>query len=82
MLILHIEVPGFNTEGIAEYAREIGCDPVDILVDEVMRAEVGLVFVTVPAEKSLNHEFEVVSRTCTIVGADIREEPALRGEEE
>lgn len=71
-LILHIEVPDFNVEGAQEAADEFyDGDVFPIVIEEWMRSEVGVTFVTIPGEKSMNHELEVIARTCRIVGAEI-----------
>ena len=71
-LVLHIEIPDFNVEGVQEAANEF-CDGdvAFIVTEELMREEVGLMFVTIPGEKSQNHEFEVHARVGRIVGARI-----------
>ena len=79
-LILEIEVEGFNADGAIEYIEEefpfnkdaAGEALLDLVTDEWMRGQVGLTLVTIPGEKCLNHDFEVVSKTCRIVGARIQ----------
>jgi hypothetical protein len=71
-LVLEIEVPDFNVDGIQEAADEYLDGDVKYLVtEELMREDVGLTFVTIPGEKSMNHEFEVHARVGRIVGARI-----------
>lgn len=72
-LVLHIEVPGFYVEDLQENAAEFDLTIEDIVLEEMMRGEVGLTVVTLPGEKCLNSEFDVVSRTGQIVGAEIRD---------
>ena len=71
-LVLEIEVPDFNVDGAQEAADEF-CDGdlLFIVTEEWMREEVGVTFVTIPGEKNLNSDFEVIARTCHIVGARI-----------
>lgn len=79
-LILEIEVPDFNVEG-AQGAADEFCDG-DLLftvTEEWMREDVGLTFVTIPGEKSQNHEFEVHTRVGRIVGARIVASPEAKG---
>lgn len=70
-LILEIEVPDFNVEGAQEAADEF-CDGdlLYIVTEEWMREDVGLTFMTIPAEKS-NHDCEIHTRVGRIVGARI-----------
>lgn len=72
-LILEIEVPDFNVDGTLENIAAFGGDVTvhDVVVNEWMRGEVGVTFVTIPGEKCQNHEFEVETRVCRIVGARI-----------
>lgn len=74
-LILEIEVPDFNVEGTLENIAAFGGDVtvLDVVTEEWMRSEVGVTFVTLPGEKCQNHEFEIESRVCRIVGARIEE---------
>lgn len=70
-LILEIEVPDFNVDGAQEAADEfLDGSVLDIVIEEWMREEVGVTFVTIPGE-NLNSDFEVHSRVCRIVGARI-----------
>ena len=71
-LVLEIEVPDFNVDGAQEAADEfLDGSVLDIVIEEWMREEVGVTFVTIPGEKSMNSDFEVHSRVCRIVGARI-----------
>ena len=73
-LILEIEVSEFNVDGAKESADEfVDGDVLAIVTEEWMRDEIGVTFVTIPGEKSMNHEFEIFTRTCRIVGARIVE---------
>ena len=74
-LILEIEVPNFNVEGAQEAADEF-CNGnlLWIVTEEWMREDVGVTFVTIPGEKTMNDDFEVQARTCRIVGARIADE--------
>ena len=73
-LVLEIEVPDFNVDGAQDAADEY-CDGdlFPIVIEEWMRESVGLTFVTIPGEKSLNSDFEVHTRVGRIVGARITE---------
>jgi hypothetical protein len=73
-LILHIEVPEVNVEGFREVAKEFDMDLLYIVLEEMMRPQVGVTFVTQPGEKCLNSEFDIFTKTCTVVGVEIREE--------
>lgn len=71
-LVLEIEVPDFSVEGTQEFVDSFpDFSVLDVVTEEWMRPEVGVTFVTLPGEKSMNHDFEVVSRVCRIVGARI-----------
>jgi hypothetical protein len=71
-LILEIEVPDFNVEGAQEAADEsYDGDVAVIVIEEWMRSDVGLTFVSIPGEKTMNSDFEVHSRVGRIVGARI-----------
>lgn len=71
-LLLEIEIPDFNVDGAQEAADEyLDGDVLAIVTEEWMREEVGVTFVTIPGEKSMNDDFEVIARTCRIVGARI-----------
>lgn len=73
-LILEIEVPDFSVDGVNEaLADDDHYTLLDVVTEEWMRDEVGVTFVTIPGEKCMNHEFEVMTRTCRIVGARIVE---------
>ena len=71
-LVLEIEVPDFNVDGAQEAADEfLDGSILDIVIEEWMREEVGVTFVTIPGVKNMNSDFEVHSRVCRIVGARI-----------
>jgi hypothetical protein len=71
-LVIEVEVPDFNVDGVQEAADEFcGGDVAFIVTEELMRGDVGLTFVTIPGEKSQNHDFEVHTRVGRIVGARI-----------
>ena len=70
-LVLEIAVPDFyvdkdDVENINEYAEG---DVLFVVTEEWIRSEVGLTFMTRPGEKMMNDDFEVICRTCEIVGA-------------
>ncbi len=68
-LVLEIEVPEFNVEGAQEAADE--WNEGNILIEEWMREDVVLALVSIPGEKSMNHEFELHGMAGRIVGARI-----------
>lgn len=70
-LILHIRVPGIYVDDLPGLAAEWDCEIVDMLIEEQIRADVGLTIVTLPGEKCMNDDFEVHAYTATIVGADV-----------
>ena len=71
-LVLEIVVPDFNVEGAQEAADEwSNGDVLPIVIEEWMRKEVGVTFVTIPGEKEQTRDFEVDSRVCHIVSARI-----------
>ena len=72
-LILEIEIPGFWVdEGTQEAADEFyDGDVTPIVIQEWMRSDVGLTVVSIPGEKSQNHEFQVHAMDGRIVGARI-----------
>lgn len=72
-LILEIEVPGFWVdEGTQEYADEfLDGDVTSVVIQEWMRSDVGLTFVSIPGEKNPNSDFEVHAMNGRIVGARI-----------
>lgn len=72
-LILEIEVPGYNVEGIQEAAGEFDMEVFDIVENELMRTEVALSLVSLPGEKCLNDEFTLHAMDGHIVGARISE---------
>jgi len=71
-LVLHIEIPDFNVDGLRASADEFCDGDVALIVtEELMRKEVGLMFVTLPGEKEQNSDFEVHTRVGRIVGAQV-----------
>lgn len=73
-LILEIEVPDFYVDGTEqEFADEHELTLFDIATEEWMRRDVGLTFVTIPGEKNLNSDFDVVAMNGRIVGVRIEE---------
>jgi hypothetical protein len=71
-LVIEVEIPDFNVDGMQEAADEFCDGDVSFIVtEELMREDVGLTFVTIPGEKSQNHEFEIHTRVGRIVGARI-----------
>lgn len=74
-LILEIEVPDFDVSGAQEVIDEYADgDVLFVVTEEWMRDEVGVTFVSLPGEKCLNSDFDVITRTCRIVGARIAPE--------
>lgn len=72
-LILEIEVPEFWADGTTQEAADewYDGDILPIVTEEWMRADVGLTLISIPGEKSQNHEFEVHGMDGRIVGARI-----------
>ena len=76
-LVLEIAVPEFYVDGTEqEFADEHDLDLLDIALEEWMRPDVGLTFVTQPGEKNLNSDFEVKALEGRIVGVRIVKEPS------
>jgi hypothetical protein len=76
-LVLEIEVPDFNVDGAQEAADEFADgDVLSVVIEEWMREEVGLTFVTIPGEKEQNSDFEVHTRVGRIIGARISRDEA------
>lgn len=71
-LVLEIEVPEFNADGIQAAADEF-CDGdvLFIVTEELMRRDVGLTLVSIPGEKCMNDDFEVHAMDGRIIGARI-----------
>lgn len=88
-LVLHIEVEGFNAEGLDEYAA-ILAEPeqpgaehrLKVVTEEWIREEVGLTLVSLPDEKSMNDDFGVHAFNGRIVGAHLRRLQDTRIKEE
>jgi hypothetical protein len=82
-LVLHIEISGFNADGLDEYAA--ACSEPDppgpedrlyVVTEEWMRETVGVTLVSLPGEKCMSDDFEVHAFTGRIVGAEAREVPS------
>ena len=80
MLVLHIEVPGFNADNLDQCAVFVsGSNPptpkdrLFVVVEEWMREEVGITLVSRPGEKEMAEDFEVHAYTGRIVGAEVRD---------
>lgn len=85
-LVLHIEVEGFNADDLDEMA-DIWADgdPGDrarerlyVVTEEWVRPDVGLTLVTVPGDKCMNDDFDVVAFNGRIVGAETRDREKTR----
>ena len=79
MLVLHIALPEIYADDLDERislwmmdddTKPTARDLADMITEELMRDRVGVTLVTLPGEKCLNSEFDVVSYTGTIVGAE------------
>ena len=75
-LVLHIEVEGFNAEGLDESAaimaepnKPTAEDYLYVVTEEWMREDVGLTLVSLPGDKEMNEDFVVGAFTGRIVGA-------------
>lgn len=76
-LILEIELPDFNADGIQQGADDYADgDVLAVVVEEIMREEVGVTMVGLPGEKCLNSDFEIHASLARIVGARIKKEQA------
>jgi hypothetical protein len=83
-LILEIEVPDFNVDGVPEMLASLSADGYEVslfdtLEDEWMRLDVALGLVSVPGEKCMSDEFEVHAMNGRIVGARIEPLPGRGG---
>lgn len=79
-LVLHIEVPGIYADDLPDRAAVLSepdpwtpSDLLFVVVEELMREEVGLTIVTLPGEKEMSDDFEICAYTCRIVGAEVRD---------
>lgn len=79
-LVLHIAVPGIWADDLDEHARYMSepaepgpGDRLEVVLNGWMREEVGLTIVSVPDEKSMNHEFTIHAYDALVVGAELRE---------
>ena len=81
-LILHIELPEIWVDDLEENlhiwmmdgqdkTEPTARDMSDMITTELMRDRAGVTLVTMPGEKCMNHEFDVISYTGTIVGAEV-----------
>lgn len=75
-LVLEIEVPEFYVDGTEDplpgSGAEYGLTLLDVVLEEWMRKDVGLTFVSIPGEKNLTSDFEVHAMNGRIVGARIK----------
>jgi hypothetical protein len=85
-LVLHVEILGFYADDLDQCAGYLSepdppgpQDRLYIVTEEWMRAEVGIVLVSLPGEKCLSDDFEIHAYTGRIVGAEAREIAADRG---
>lgn len=78
-LVLHIEVPGIHADDLPQNAAELSDgeptpeDYLFVVIEEWMRAQVGLTVVTLPGEKNMSDDFEVHAYNGRIVGAEVRD---------
>jgi hypothetical protein len=70
-LILEIELADFNVDDVQAASDEWDIPVKEIVLEEMMRPEVGLTVVTIPGEKCLSDDFEVHAMNARIVGAHI-----------
>lgn len=78
-LVLHIEIPEFNTAEWRDVILQVFPDMeddfdellLDDLLDNYVREKVHVVFCTLPGEKSTNDDFEVHVKRGRIVGAEL-----------
>jgi hypothetical protein len=78
--ILTIEVDGFNADDLDEYAGYIAePDPPDaddrlfVVTEEWIRPDVTITVCTLPGDKCMNSDFELVAFSGRIIGAEIRD---------
>ena len=78
MLVLHIAIADFNADDLDEAAGYMSepDPPTDedrlyVVTEEWMRADVGVVLVSIPGDKCQNDEFHVFARDGRIVGAHL-----------
>jgi hypothetical protein len=74
-LVLEIEVPEFYVDNSTQEAADewYRGKILPIVLDEWMREDVGLTFVSLPGEKEMNSDFEVHAMNGRIIGARIVE---------
>jgi hypothetical protein len=70
-LVLEIKVPGWYVEDLEERGKDFDVGVEYIVTEEMMRPEVGLTVVTLPGEKCMNSDYEVVAATGQIIGARV-----------
>lgn len=78
-LVLEIKVPQFYAEDLEEQVKlmkQEGWEPRDgaltyIVTEEMVRREVGLSLVSLPSEKCLNSDFQLINTDGVIVGARV-----------
>lgn len=72
-LILEIEVPGFyvDADDLANIAEYGDGDVLAVALEEWMREDVGVTFVSLPGEQCMSSDFEVHAMNGRIVGARI-----------
>jgi hypothetical protein len=77
-LVLHVEIPGLWADDLPARAAEMSDPPgpaeyLFVVVEELMRSDVGLTLVTLPGEKEMAESFEVHSYVGRIVGAEVHD---------
>jgi hypothetical protein len=77
-LVLEIEVPEFYVDGTEQEAADewYKGDLLPIVIDEWMREDVVLAFVSQPGEKEQNSDFELHGMVGRIIGAKLQPSPA------
>jgi hypothetical protein len=70
-LVIEVEVTDFNADGVLEELALWEGSVLDVVTSEWMQPDVGVTFVTIPADGEMNSDSELISRTCRIVGARI-----------
>lgn len=79
LLVLHIAVPDVwgddLDEAAAMYAEPnepTDKDRLEVVLNEWMREDVGVTFVSLPGDKCMNSEFNVCAMNGRVVGAELR----------
>lgn len=84
ILVLHIELPEVYADDLSALAMEARAaycgeptpeDYLFVVTEALMRREVGLTVVTLPGQKTSNHDFEVHAYNGIVVGAGVRDVP-------